>query len=402
MLLVIICLSTFCRKDKFFFSPECFYLERQGKTGENPARSRHSKYFLPENAKSGTCQSIRAGIFRVKIFRLCDPSFNFLISNVMKKILFCLPQYPRRRKQEFLLFKSKIIRQILFFSLLVLWCGNCDSANRNFESENTREVTDDLGRTSKIPRNVERIVSLAPNLTENIFAVGGENKLVGVTTYCDFPAEAQKIAKIGDTQNPNIETIIALKPQLVFVSTASQIQAFAERLERQNIAVFITNPQDIEGVYRSLYQIGEVLNEKERANLAVEELKKRVAATEARTATATDVKVFVQIAREPLFSIGKSSFMTDLINRAGGVSVTAGVAEAYPKFSKETALAYQPDVLILSESEDNLTPNDVFKDSPAVKNGKVFKIKADLISRPGPRIVEGLEKIARALHPESF
>lgn len=297
---------------------------------------------------------------------------------------------------------SKYNSKVIALLLLIFVFTGCKSAVDNPVSVPQREVTDDLGRKVKIPAKIERAVSLAPNLTENIFAVGAGDKLIGVTTYCDYPAEAQKISKIGDTLNPNLETIIALKPQIVFVSTASQMQAFSERLERQNIALFITNPQDIDGVYRSLYQIGDVMNEKERANSVVDELKKRVADVEARTANSAKPKVFVQIAREPLFTIGKLSFITDLINRAGGISVTADINEAYPKFSKETALAYQPDVVVLSESDDNLTANDVFKDSPAVKNDKVFKIKADLLSRPGPRIVEGLEQIAKALHPESF
>lgn len=285
--------------------------------------------------------------------------------------------------------------------LLIFNFANCKSAPDTAISS-TREITDDVGRKVKIPEKIERAVSLAPNLTEEIFAVGAGGKLIGVTTYCDYPADAQKIAKIGDTLNPNLENIIALKPQIVFVSTASQMQSFTEQLERQNIAVFITNPQDVEGVYRSLYQIGEVMNETEKANQLVDEVKKRVADVETRTQAASDVKVFVQIAREPLFTVGKTSFITDLINRAGGVSVTSNLDEAYPKFSKESALVLQPEAIILSESEDNLSANDVFKDSPAMKNGKVFKIKADLISRPGPRIVEGLEQIARALHPESF
>lgn len=263
-------------------------------------------------------------------------------------------------------------------------------------------MTDDLGRTIKIPAKIDRIVSLAPNLTENIFAVGAGRKLVGVTTYCNYPAETEKIEKIGDTITPNLEKIVSLKPQIVFVSTASQIQAFMKTLEQQNIAVFVTNPQDIDGIYTSLLQIGDILGEKEKADQVVEGLKKRVADVEARTDPTKDVKVFVQIAREPLFTIGKPTFMTDLVNRAGGVSVTANIEEAYPKFSKETALALQPEVVILSESDDNREPNDAFKNSPAVKNGKVFRISADLISRPGPRIVDGLEQIAKALHPEAF
>lgn len=286
--------------------------------------------------------------------------------------------------------------------LLIFAFASCKSTVNVSPPAGQREITDDLGRKVNIPAKIERAVSLAPSLTENVFAVGAGDRLIGVTTYCDYPTEAQKIAKIGDTLNPNLENIIALEPQVVFVSTASQMQAFTERLEQQNIAVFVTNPQDIDGVYRSLYQIGDVMGETERANAVVDGLKKRVADVEARTANAAKPKVFVQIAREPLFTIGKTSFITDLINRAGGVSVTSDIEEAYPKFSKEKALAFQPDVIILSESDDNQAPNDVFKESPAMKNGKIFKIKADLLSRPGPRIVDGLEHIAKVLHPESF
>ena len=266
----------------------------------------------------------------------------------------------------------------------------------------SREVTDDLGRAVKIPLKIERAVSLAPNLTENIFAIGAGNRLVGVTTYCNYPKEAEQIAKIGDTINPNLESIIALKPQIVFISTASQIESFSKILEGQNILVFVTNPSSIDGVYQSLFQLGAVLNENENAATLVASLKRRAAEVEIQTTSAEDTKVFVQISREPLFTIGKTSFITDLINRAGGISVTANTADAYPKFSKETALALQPEAIILSDSEDNRAPNEVFKDSPAMKNGRVFKINADLLSRPGPRMFDALEQIARALHPEKF
>ncbi|HEY0051144.1 MAG TPA: ABC transporter substrate-binding protein, partial [Pyrinomonadaceae bacterium] len=134
----------------------------------------------------------------------------------------------------------------------------------------------------------------------------------------------------------------------------------------------------------------------------IDALRRRVADIEARTATAADVKVFVQISKEPLFTIGADSFLTEIINRAGGFSATAQIPTAYPRFSKETALALQPEAIILSESDDNTEPNEVFKDSPAVKNGRIFKINADLLSRPGPRIVDALEQMAKDLHPESF
>lgn len=268
--------------------------------------------------------------------------------------------------------------------------------------ESVREITDDLGRSVKLPLKVDRAVTLAPNLTEIVFAVGGGDKLVGNTSFCDYPEEAKKIQKVGDTMNPNLETIVALKPQVVFVSTASQIESFTKTLSTQNIAVFVTDPKSLDGIYKSIFQIGEILGKDEKAHEVVETLKKRVSEVETKTNTAKDVRVFVQISKDSLYTIGKDSFMTDLVARAGGISVTAELPTGYPKLSKETALALQPEAIILSESGDNLDPNEVFNNSPAVKNGKVFRISADLLSRPGPRLIDGLEQIARSLHPESF
>ncbi len=281
--------------------------------------------------------------------------------------------------------------------------SNCKSETRKAQTNSpTREVTDDLGRRVKIPETIERAVSLAPNLTEIIFAIGAGDKIVGVTSFCNYPIEAQKIQKVGDTLSPNIENIIALKPQIVLVSTASQIETFTKTLEQQGITVFVTNPNSLEDIYKSIYQTGEILGRNGKAQEVVDDLKKRVADVEARTNTAKEIKVFLQISDEPLFTIGKESFLTDLIARSGGVSVTETVETAYPKISKETALALNPEAVILSDSEDNREPNEVFKNSPAVKNGKVFRINADLLSRPAPRVVDALEQIARDLHPENF
>ena len=327
-------------------------------------------------------------------------------------LLFCEMKSPvpfvstRGKRGRAFYLKNHVKNYIAFCCLLLaasLFLFGCKSeAVKNRAPDAAREITDDLGRRVKLPAKVERAVSLAPNLTEIIFSVDAGERLVGVTSYCNYPAEAQKIQKIGDTINPNLETIIALKPQVVFVSTDSQIEAFAKTLDGQNIAVFITNPKDVDGVYQSIFQIGEIFGKSEKALEVVDELKKRVADVEAKTSAARDVKVFVQISKDPLYTIGKSSFLTDLINRAGGVSVTENVDKAYQVFSKETALALQPEAIILSESEDNPEPNEVFKNSPAVRGGKVFRVNADLLSRASPRIVEALEQIAKSLHPESF
>jgi iron complex transport system substrate-binding protein len=313
--------------------------------------------------------------------------------------LFLLILIARDKKDEAFLMKK--ISYLLVFTLILSCLANCKNTSEiNVRAD--REITDDLGRVVKLPLKIERAISLAPNLTETVFALDAGDKLVGVTTYCNFPEQAKSIAKIGDTMKPNIENIIALKPQVVLVSTASQMEAFTKTLEQQQIAVFITNPNSLDSIYKTIKQLGEVFGKDEKAKALVENLQKRVGEIEVKTKAAKKLKTFVQIDKNSIFTIGKSSFITDLISRAGGVSATENIETAYPNLSKETALALQPEVIILSESEDNKDPNDAFANSPAVKNGKVFKLNADILSRPSPRVVDALEQIAKDLHPELF
>lgn len=297
---------------------------------------------------------------------------------------------------------QNIVKSAALIVFLASICGffGCQQANQNAQSSlsPTREITDDLNRTIKIPQKIERAVSLAPNLTENIFAVGAGDRLVGVTSFCNYPARAQTIQKVGDTINPNMETIIALQPQIVFVSTSSQIETFTKTLEQQNISVFITNPKNLNGVFTNLQQLSEIFGTQEQTAELLNNLRSRVGAVEEKVKNKSKLKTFVQISREPLFTIGEDSFLTEIVARAGGESVTKTVATAYPKLSKETASAFNPDAIILSESEDNDAPNDVFKDSAAVKSGRIFRVNADIISRPSPRVVDALEQIAANLH----
>jgi iron complex transport system substrate-binding protein len=300
--------------------------------------------------------------------------------------------------------RRQFILVLLMLVFLLIWSGpGCGSKKVAPANEvGTRQVTDDLGRKITLPAKVDRAISLAPSLTEMVFAVGAGDRLVGVTTYCDYPEDAKKIQKVGDTLSPNIETIVALKPQVVLVSTASQLEMFSKTLAENGIEVFDTNPQDLDSIYRNLEQLGDIFGTSETAAKAVYDLKNRIALTAEKVGDVEPVRVFVQISKEPLFTVGKRAFVTEIIKRAGGESVTANIETAYPNLSKETALALEPDAIILSESPDNLEPNDVFKNSPAVRNGKVFRVNADLLSRPGPRLVDALEQIARDLHPERF
>src|SRR5690349_7699264 len=296
------------------------------------------------------------------------------------------------RKLKVLIFTSLILVGILF--------GGCSTESPKIV-KSARVVQDDLGRSVKLPADVTRVVSLAPSLTESIYAVGAGDKLVGVTSYCNYPEAAKSVEKVGDTQTPNIERIVALKPDVVLVSTASQLEAFMRTLDQQGIAVYVTNPKSLDDVFQSLLRLGEILDTDDKAKGFVSGLSTRAGhpvPDGAQARLKSFPKVFVQISNEPLFTIGKESFLTEVVEKAGGRSVTKDIAGGYPKLSKETASAMNPDAIILSDSEDNREPNAVFKNSPAVKNGRVYRINADIISRPGPRLVDALEQIAGFLH----
>gem|GEM_PF-179185 len=298
--------------------------------------------------------------------------------------------------------------QIYAVALIALFLfASCSRTNTAPGSPGpTRDVTDEAGRRLRLPEKIERIVSLAPNLTEIVYAVGAGDQLVGNTEYCDYPAAAKSVAKIGDTMHPSVERIIALKPQIVLVSTASQLEAFTKQLDQQNITVYVTNPQSLEDVFRSIQTLGELFGHHDSTATMVADLRKRAAAVEAATKVLKPVKVFYQVSDEPLYTIGRDAFLTDLIRRAGGVSVTADVPGAFPRYSDEAALAAKPDAIILPSGGAMATANSkaapAMKNSPAVLNNRIYKIDENHLQRPGPRLVDGLEELARALHPEVF
>ena len=230
--------------------------------------------------------------------------------------------------------------------------------------------------------------------------------MVGNTTYCDFPSEAKGVTKVGDTLHPSVERIIGLKPQLVLVSTASQLEAFTQQLNEQKIAVYVTNPRSLEEVFGSITALGDLLGVSDRATNLVRDLRKRTSAVEQAIRQVKPLTVFYQVSGTPLYTIGRDAYLTDLVRRAGGTSVTADVPGAFPRFSDEAALATRPEAIILPTGGSMATANtsvaEALKNSPASLSRHVYKINDDHLSRPGPRLIDGLEEMARALHPEVF
>lgn len=312
--------------------------------------------------------------------------------------------------QRFHLQLNRFLKRKALFAIVVgiaLFSLSCSRPQpRTGAASNVYSTTDEAGRTISLPKPVTRFVSLAPNLTEIAFALGAGDGLVGRTTYCNYPAEAQRVETVGDTLKPSIERIIALRPQVVFVSTASQLEAFTAELEAHQIAVYVTDAHDLEGVFSSMRRIGEILGKQTETDALLQQLDARVKAVEQKVTGRPPVRVFYQVSDEPLYTIGRDAFITDLLKRAGGISVTADVPGAWPKFSAESALAARPDAIILptggSMGDANSKIAAALKQSPAAINGRIYKINDDHLSRPGPRSVDGLEELARALHPEAF
>ena len=305
----------------------------------------------------------------------------------------------------FLLPKKTVLTLVaLLPGALLLLSSSC--ALDKSGKQDSRAVTDEAGRVVRIDGKIERVISLAPSITEIVYAIGAGDSLVGNTTYCDYPAQAKQVQKVGDTLQPNIERILALRPNLIIISTASQLEVFTRQLDEHNIPVYVSDPHNLEDVIQSIEKLGSLLSREDQALELGKQLRSRTTAIEQAVQGRQPIRTFYQLSAQPLYTAGRDAFVTDLIKRAGGLSVTEHVPEAWPKYSEESAVAARPETIILptggSMGEANSDVALGLKKSPAVLSGKVIRIDGDLLVRPGPRAIDGLEQLARALHPEAF
>lgn len=284
-----------------------------------------------------------------------------------------------------------LTRAIRIWLIAILLTGmSCDS--KKVAPQPPRQITDELGRTIRVIQSPERIISLAPSVTETLFALGLGNKVVGVTTFCNYPSAATAKEKVGDTLRPNIERIVALKPDVVIASTSSQLETFVKNLEAAGVPVYVSNPRNLKETLDSIQKIGEVAGAADQGKELADVLRARVALVQSRIATQSKPKVFVMLGAEPLITVGSSSFINDLVAQAGGLSISADEPGDYPQYSLETVIARQPEVIFLQAGDEKLP--DRLRQTPAARAGRVFHLDDDLLLRPGPRIVDGLEQIA--------
>lgn len=268
----------------------------------------------------------------------------------------------------------------LLAALLVGLSTGCYTAAPPHREVKKRVVTDDLGRPVELPERVDDVVSLVPGVTETIYAIGAGSKLVGVSLQCDHPAEARSVSKAGDPLKPNIETIVAMKPQVVFASAASRPEDFIKSLDEREIKVMVIDSKTLDDVFASIERIGEVLGQRDRAADLVDEMKTRTARV-ASGFRPYRPKVFVQIAENSLEGPGRDSFVNDLITRSGGIPAEPAAAD--------------PDVIVIAETSTNREPSGSLRNSAAVKNRRVYRIRADILLRPGPRLADAIDMLSK-------
>lgn len=266
-------------------------------------------------------------------------------------------------------------------------------------------VTDDSGRDVTITAKPERIVSLAPANTEILAALGLTSKLVGVSTYDDYPAEVKSLPKVGDFTNPNLEAIAGARPDLVLIDDTGGLQAdVIAKLEKLGAKVLAIDPPSIEKLYVSIGTVGKATGETDKAATLVRDIKTQVAEVTSKVASATPVTAFIEIAQNPLYTAGTDTLLDDLLTKAGGKNIVA--EPGYVAYSLEQLLKQDPEVYLATKGSMN-DPLDVVKRPGydklrAVKAKRVFALTDNLVSRPGPRIAQGLREFAMRLHPDAF
>jgi len=264
---------------------------------------------------------------------------------------------------------------------------------------------------SLFAKQPERIVSLSPNLTEIVFALGLGNKVVGVANESDWPVEAKQKPKMGSFWQPNTEAIIAAKPDLVICETFLQHKEIAETLKRSGIKVLSLRIESIEELYSAIEQIGKAADSNDKAELLNSKIQNKIRQIKIEAAAAKKVKVLWAVQTEPMRVVGVKTFINEIIEIAGGQNVIAPTGDQYPSIGTEAIMTSGADVIIQSAmgTEDLKKQQESaekfwgkFANIPAVKNNKIYVINPDTVLRLGPRIAEGAQMVAKCLHPELF
>jgi len=270
----------------------------------------------------------------------------------------------------------------------------------------TDSIVDDLGRTVKLPHSIRRIVSLAPSVTEILYAVGAKDKIVGDTAYCDYPSDARKLPHVGDTVNPNAEQIISMRPDMVIMSSNLISSKEADQMAaRWHTSVFITNPESYADVERNIGTLGQLLGNPKETRVTLKKMEAARLQVVRATTGKTRPTVFAIVWDDPLMTASGRSFIGDLIRLAGGTNIAETMSGDYPTCSPEIVVQHNPDYILTSNQGSQVTQTNLTypwrKALVASKSRHIYAVPTDWTYRPGPRLGLGLLAIAKILHPHA-
>jgi len=267
------------------------------------------------------------------------------------------------------------------------------------------EYTDGIGRQVRLPRHPRRIISLAPNVTETLYLLGAQDRLIGNTIQCTWPEDAKRKPKIGDLLNPNYEVILAARPDLVIASTAGNDRNAVMKLAGLGAPVYVAAPRTVEKIFQSVEDIARITDCAERGAELLAQMRERMGKVKLRINGLSPVRAFFITWLDPLLAPGKNTFENDVLSLVGVVSITADIPQYYPRYSLEQIIVKNPDAIITVKQEGNPIPDfrkiAGWRDLRAVKNGKVY-ILSEYIQHPSPLFLDGIEELAEQLYPERF
>lgn len=266
----------------------------------------------------------------------------------------------------------------------------------------SRTLTDEMGRKVVVPDHPHRVICLMPSVTDTVFALGAGDDVVGISDYTKYPAAALTKPSVGDLIKPSIETILSLHPDLVIGYQPKGPLEVTDQLERVGIPIFLVRPQGIAGIMHSVETIGQALNRTPQADALIHNLQQRIETVRARTKGLAAPNVFMPIWYDPITTIGKNAFITEVIEAAGGRSVTDDLSTEWPQVSMETVLERAPDALLLVRG--GKTTLQVLQNRPgwsgmtAIKEHRVYYVD-DRINFASPVAIDALEDLAKQFHP---
>ena len=267
-------------------------------------------------------------------------------------------------------------------------------------------VVDDVGNTVTLNTEPQRIISLAPANTEILYALGLGDRVVGVTEYCNYPPEAAEKPKVGGFSDVDLEQVVGLEPDLV-LATSLHTSEVVPALQERGVPVFVVDPQTVLGVLETIRTIGHITGEDQAAAALTSQMQERINAVQETIKDAPRPRVFWELGPE-LYTAGPGSFLNDLIVMAGGENVAADAESPWPQLSLEAIVLKDPAIVVLAdhnygETAETVTQRSGWWNITAVREGRIVELTDDdIFSRPGPRIVEGLEFLAQAFHPDLF